>query len=71
MVEEMHHGDLPADFNHAEYSRASLLYADLGLSDRTRYAYWPAWHPRNPYTHRQTFDFLHEQLHWPHRPSEE
>ena len=50
---------------------ASLLYADLGLSDRTRYAYWPAWHPRHPYTHRQTFDFLHEQLHWPHRPSEE
>jgi hypothetical protein len=71
MVEETHHSDLPADFNHAEYSRASLLYTDLGLSDRTRYAFWPAWRLSVRYTHRQTFDFLHEQLHWPHRPSEE
>jgi len=67
MVEEMHHDDLPADFNHAEYSRAELLYQDLGLGDRTRYAYWSAWQSRKPYSHRQTFDFLHDELHWPKR----
>jgi dienelactone hydrolase len=71
MMEEMHHNDLPADLDHAEFSRASLLYYDLGLSDRIQYAYWKTSHPRFAYSHRQTFDFLHDELHWPRRPSDE
>jgi dienelactone hydrolase len=65
MMEEMHHDDLPADLDHAEFSRASLLYYDLGLGDRIRYAYWKSWQPRVAYSRRQTFDFLHDELHWP------
>ena len=63
MMEEMHHNDLPADLDHAEFSRASLLYYDLGLGDRIRYAYWKSWQPRVAYSRRQTFDFLHDELH--------
>jgi hypothetical protein len=65
MVESFHHSGLFEDHNRAEYARVSLLYENLGISERTRTAYWPTSHPREAYAHRQTFDFLHEKLNWP------
>jgi hypothetical protein len=65
MVESFHHSGLFEDHIRAEYACVSLLYENLGISERTRTAYWPTSHPREVYVHRQTFDFLHEKLNWP------
>lgn len=70
MVEELNHSGLAVSMNSAEYGRARLLYENLGVTDRIGKSYFGAFLPSAPYTDRETFDFLHEQLHWPKRDAE-
>ena len=48
-----------------EYAKVSWLYAQLGLADRTKIEFFQGGHSING---EGTFEFLHEQLHWP-KPS--
>ena len=64
MVEEFHHSGPVADRNRGEFARVQLLYENLGIGSRARWAYYGAYQSNVPYAERETFDFLHEQLQW-------
>jgi dienelactone hydrolase len=65
MVEEFHHSGLVAERNRGEFARVQLLYENLGIGPLARTAYYGAFQSKSPYAQRETFDFLHEHLHWP------
>jgi hypothetical protein len=69
MVEEFHHSGHFAERSRGEFARVQLLYENLGISERTRMTYYGSYLSNFPYAERETFDFLHEHLHWP-RPAE-
>src|SRR5438105_14679888 len=45
-----------------EYAKVAWLYAQLGLEERTRIEFFQGGHSING---EGTFEFLHQQLHWP------
>lgn len=67
MVEDFLHSGIQEEYSAAEYGRVRLLYHNLGISDRTRWTYFGEFRSGVPFTRRETFDFLHEQLRWPLR----
>ena len=64
MVERGHHDTVADDqwVGH-EYAKVGLLYSDLKLPDRTRIEFFDGPHTIHGVG---TFEFLREQLHWPH-----
>lgn len=66
MVEEFHHSGLFAERSRGEFARVQLLYENLGISQRTRTTYYGSYLSNLAYAERETFDFLHEHLRWPH-----
>lgn len=67
MVERFHRHGMIAERILAEYARASLLYENLEIADRTRIAYFGNYRSDSEHGQRETFAFLHEQLEWPRR----
>ena len=63
MVERGHHdGVAPDEWVGYEYGKVRLLYAELGIPERTRIEYFLGPHEIHGVG---TFEFLHEQLKWP------
>ncbi len=63
MVERGHHdGVAPDEWVAYEYAKVRLLYSDLHLSDRTAIEFFDGPHEIHGVG---TFQFLHQQLHWP------
>jgi hypothetical protein len=69
MVESFHHSGIGEEMSRAEFARVELLYENLNIRDRVRTAYYPEFNPALPYGERKTFDFLHKELNWDHRPT--
>lgn len=65
MVEDFHGDGMMAERTRGEYARVRLLYENLGIADRVRFTYYPAFLPSLPYAERETFEFLSQQLKWP------
>jgi hypothetical protein len=62
MVERGHHdGVAPDQWVAYEYAKTRWLYAQYGLSDRTRIEFFNGGHTINGHG---TFEFLREQLGW-------
>ncbi len=65
MVERGHQDVVaPDEWVAYEYAKVRRLYDQLGIGDRTRIEFFDGPHTIHG---RGTFDFLHEQLHWPER----
>jgi hypothetical protein len=63
MVERGHHDGVSVDsWVASEFAKTRWLYAQFGHEDRTRIEFFNGGHAINA---QGTFDFLHEQLHWP------
>jgi len=67
MVEELNDRGWGVEQAAGEFGRVRLLYHNLGISERLRWTYFGTYLAGVPYTRRETFDFLHEQLQWSHR----
>ena len=62
MVERGHHDTVGDDMCRHEYAKVELLYSDLKIPNFNRIEYFDGPHTIHGVG---TFEFLHEQLHWP------
>jgi dienelactone hydrolase len=63
MVERGHHdGVAPDQWVASEYAKTRRFYDQYGLGDKTRIEFFNGGHTING---QGTFEFLHQQLHWP------
>ena len=65
MAEDFHSMGWHEEYSVGEFGRVRLLYDNLKIGERLRWAHFGASRAAATYTRRETFDFLHEQLKWP------